>query len=80
MERNPLDRATLGQVIRSLRKAAGLTQEQLAVRSGLHATYVSDIEVGRRNPSFASIDKLLVGLRVTWEQFGRELDASSPPD
>ena len=38
----------LGPILRAYRTAAGLTQEQLAVRLGYDKTYVSMIETGRR--------------------------------
>lgn len=44
-------RKRLGARIRALREERGLTQEQLAVRSGLHRTYVSALENGARNTS-----------------------------
>lgn len=39
----------LGNRFRELRKSAGLSQEQLAFKSGLDRTYISGIERGRRN-------------------------------
>ncbi|HUY51793.1 MAG TPA: helix-turn-helix domain-containing protein [Streptosporangiaceae bacterium] len=38
----------LGPILRAYRRAAGLTQEQLATRLGYDKTYVSMIETGRR--------------------------------
>lgn len=55
----------LGQRVRELRHENSLTQEQLADRSGLHPTYVSGIESGRRNPSLVSLYALAVGLGVS---------------
>ncbi len=40
----------LGKAIRAQRKAAGLTQEQLAERCGYDPTYISMLENGHRNP------------------------------
>jgi transcriptional regulator with XRE-family HTH domain len=37
----------LGETVRRLRKALGLTQDQLAVASGVDESYVSKIETGR---------------------------------
>lgn len=50
--------ARFGAVVRSQRLSAGLSQEELAHRSGLHRTYVTDVERGARNPSLNSIKKL----------------------
>ena len=57
--------ARFGSVVRSQRQSAGLSQEELAHRSGLHRTYVTDVERGARNPSLNSIKKLSDALRVS---------------
>jgi len=44
--------------IRSLREAAGLSQEDLAARAGLHRTYVGSVERGERNVSLENIERL----------------------
>lgn len=41
--------------LRRLRTAAGLSQEELADRAGLHRTYISSIERGQRNVSLENI-------------------------
>lgn len=43
----------LGRVISRRRVDAGLSQEELSERAGLHVTYLSGIERGKRNPSVA---------------------------
>ncbi|MBU2524721.1 helix-turn-helix domain-containing protein [Patescibacteria group bacterium] len=53
-----------GKKIREIRKLNGLSQEQLAVKSGLHRTYISDIEQGGRNVSLKNIEKLAEALGV----------------
>lgn len=53
-----------GKKIREIRKINGLSQEQLAVKSGLHRTYISDIEQGGRNVSLKNIEKLAEALGV----------------
>jgi len=55
----------LGESISSLRKKQGLTQEQLAERSGLDSTYISGIERGVRNPSFKSLVCLAKGFGIS---------------
>lgn len=57
-------RARLGQNIRKLREAKGWSQEDYADRAGIHRTYVSDIERGRRNPTVTVIEKLAKPLEV----------------
>ena len=51
-------RTRLGQNVRQLREAKGWSQEDYADRAGIHRTYVSDIERGRRNPTITVVEKL----------------------
>jgi transcriptional regulator with XRE-family HTH domain len=50
--------AALGRAIRRSRERLGLSQEELAARSGLHRTYVGGIERGERNPSYTNIVRI----------------------
>ncbi|MBR3840749.1 MAG: helix-turn-helix transcriptional regulator [Erysipelotrichales bacterium] len=43
---------------------AGISQEELSFRSGLHRNYVSDTERGRRNVSLKAIERFAKGLNV----------------
>lgn len=45
----------VGLAVRSIRKSAGLSQEQLADKCGLHRTYVGSVERGERNISLENI-------------------------
>jgi transcriptional regulator with XRE-family HTH domain len=47
-----------------LRTKAGMTQEDLADRSGVHATEISRLESGRRGPTLRTVKKLAEGLQV----------------
>lgn len=52
----------LGERIRQLRLARGLSQEGLAERSGLHTTQVQRIEQGKLNPRLTTLSCLAGGL------------------
>jgi transcriptional regulator with XRE-family HTH domain len=56
--------ADLGQAIRRLRWDRNLTIEALAFAAGMHPTYLSGIERGRRNPTWARITGLARALGV----------------
>jgi transcriptional regulator with XRE-family HTH domain len=48
-------RAMVGQNIRRLRIAAGLTQAELAERMDVDRGYVSGLELGQRNPTIVTL-------------------------
>lgn len=60
MRRTPTIRAVgnLGSNLKAARTKLGLTQEQVAERSGVHATEVSRIEAGKRDPQVSTVEKL----------------------
>lgn len=47
-----------GRRLKQLRLHRGLTQEQLAEQADLDRTYIGDAELGKRNPTLLSIQKL----------------------
>jgi transcriptional regulator with XRE-family HTH domain len=55
----------LGEAIKRERSSLGMSQGELALRAGLHRTYVSGLERGQRNPSIESIEKLARALHVS---------------
>ena len=54
-----------GNAVRNARTAAGLTQEDLADRSGLDRSYIGGIERGERNPTLSVIEKIADGLGIS---------------
>lgn len=50
--------------LRETRQKAGLTQEELAAGSGLHVTYISGLESGRRNPTLSVLGRLSNALKI----------------
>ncbi len=43
--------SAISQIIAQLRHEAGISQEELAHRAGIHRTYVSQIERGLKSPT-----------------------------
>ena len=58
-------RRLVGRNLRRYRRAAALTQEQLAERSGFTQKYISDLERGLENPTIITIYELAQALGVT---------------
>ena len=54
----------IGERLRALRLAAGLTQEQLAERADKHTTYIGQLERGEKNATIESLCKLARALEV----------------
>lgn len=54
----------LGRNLRHARDRLGLTQEQVAERSGVHATEVSRIEAGKRDPRVSTMERLAKAVGV----------------
>jgi transcriptional regulator with XRE-family HTH domain len=47
-----------------IRRAKGLTQEQLAEKSGLSQQYISGLEQGKRNPTIVTVFEVATALGV----------------
>lgn len=69
-------RVRFGFAIRTLREARELTQEELAERSRIHRTYLSDIERGSRNVALINIERLAQSLSVSLQELFRSVDRS----
>ncbi len=54
--------------LRSRRQAAGMSQEQLADRTGLHPTEISRLERAAREPRLGTMLKLAKGLDIGIEK------------
>jgi transcriptional regulator with XRE-family HTH domain len=65
---------SLGRAIKELRTSRGITQEELSHRTGLHPTYISDVERGARNPSFRTVVRVAEGLGVSVAEIGAAYD------
>ncbi len=68
-----------GTDVRRLRKARGLSLEELAERAGLSANYMGSIELGRRDPSLSSVKAIAKGLGVPVSQLIKDKGAPLGP-
>ncbi|MFB5269362.1 helix-turn-helix domain-containing protein [Paenibacillus enshidis] len=61
-------RNSVGERIRAIRKARGLTQQQLAELSGLDDAYIGSLERGERNFSIDTLEKIISALNIPLSQ------------
>lgn len=54
----------LSLVMKDIRRQRGLSQRELARRTGMHRTYLRDLERGTRNPSLSIVYLLAEALEV----------------
>jgi transcriptional regulator with XRE-family HTH domain len=75
----PISPATrvFGERVRTHREALGLSQEALAARSGVHWTFLGQVERGRRNLNLHNLLKVAAGLGV---DPGELVQGLRPPD
>ncbi len=84
------EHAAFGRAIRILRARYGLTQETVALRSGIDRSYLGGVERGERNITFATLVRLACAFNLRGSELLRtaedeqdELDArgaSREPD
>lgn len=55
---------SLGEALRAVRVARGLSQEELSLQTGVHRNYVGGIERGERSPTVATVAKLADALET----------------
>jgi transcriptional regulator with XRE-family HTH domain len=51
-------RVRVGLNLQDMRRAQGLSQEELAHRAKIHQTYLSGVEGGKRNPSILVLERI----------------------
>lgn len=60
---------TVGLRIKELRNKLNISQEELADRSNIHRTYIASLEVGKRNVSIVTLEKIVKALDVSLSEF-----------
>ena len=68
-------RAKIGLRIRELRKAKGLSQEQLALKAEIDRTYMASVENGKRNVAIVNIEKIINALDTSFKDFFSGLES-----
>jgi transcriptional regulator with XRE-family HTH domain len=58
------DAAALGRAVLAIRTEKGISQVQLAETTGFRQSWISNVEHGRRNPSWSNVVRLAGGLGV----------------
>lgn len=54
-----------GANVKRVRKDAGLSQEALADKADVARSYMSEVEVGRRNPTLKVVERIAYALDVS---------------
>jgi transcriptional regulator with XRE-family HTH domain len=67
-------RKLVGENFGRIRRAKGLTQEELEARSGFSQQYLSSLERGRRNPTVITLFELAQALGVSHVELVKPLD------
>ena len=60
-----MGKKVFGHVVRDIREAAGISQEELAHRASIHRTHISQIERGIKVPTITTLAKLAKALGTT---------------
>jgi transcriptional regulator with XRE-family HTH domain len=55
---------SFGEKVRELRKASGMSQEDLSFKADLHRTYIGMIERAEKNITLTNIEKIAKALNV----------------
>lgn len=61
--------AQIGQLLKDLREERGWSLREPGLVVGMNKTYLGDIELGKRNPSINSLEKIVAGYGLTVKEF-----------
>ena len=68
-----------GKALRRFRIAKNLTQEQLGLEAGLRRTFISSLELGQKQPSITTIQKLAVVLEISMSKLLQQVEKDMSP-
>ena len=69
----------MGDTIRASRVKYGLSEKQLAKKTGLAESFIKDVEAGKRIPSDDQAKRMLKACGVT-QSVGTEIDTANEPE
>ncbi|MEZ4287021.1 MAG: helix-turn-helix transcriptional regulator [Polyangiales bacterium] len=69
--------AQVGARLRELRLAAGLTQAELARRTGIHRPNIARVEAGRHTPSLETLNRIVLAIGVPASQLFSDFPSDS---
>lgn len=64
----------LAEVVSSKRKSLKMTQQDLAKASGIDRVFISNVEQGKRKPSFGSVSSIARGLNLRYSKLVGECE------
>lgn len=59
----------IGQLLKDLRDERGWSLRGFGLIVGMNKTYLGDIELGKRNPTINSLEKIVAGYGLTVREF-----------
>lgn len=59
----------IGQLLKDLRDERGWSLSEFGLIVGMNKTYLGDIELGKRNPTINSLEKIVAGYGLTVREF-----------
>lgn len=59
----------IGQLLKDLRDERGWSLREFGLIVGMNKTYLGDIELGKRNPTINSLEKIVAGYGLTVKEF-----------
>ncbi len=81
MSASPAFQLALGLAVKVRRHELEITQETLANETDLHQRWISNVENGKRNPSYASLRRLAAGLGLSASELiarAEQIEAGGP--
>ncbi len=59
----------IGQLLKDLRDERGWSLREFGLIVSMNKTYLGDIELGKRNPTINSLEKIVAGYGLTVKEF-----------